>query len=393
MVGTFAGLGAGALIPLWFEQAGSFVKNHYAYVLGFMSLLGGLIVLFTNAVPLVFSLGLCIVLLSVSLGLLWPLNSRDISGESESAQVSEVASTHAQEKAKQSALEIGQGEVEQGWLTLMPPLIYVFLLSVIYGALTVVTHGGPTFSVTEAGLITQAASVVTIAIFVLYVYFEGRHYSTLLNVVLGITATGLLFLPFLSDAYSFALIVLTHIGWEIALLVSYALVIKLYKGNRFALIGCSAIVFAFPRPGLVAGLGVASLITVDNQPAFVQTTIIVFALLYLVLMGTWLLRTREKRAAERALRKRDELIARYSRARNDMYQLVCEDLAAAHKLTPREGEVLFLLAQGRDAAYIGGATYLSLNTVKSYRKSIYAKLGVHSKQELINAVEAKIPSP
>ena len=30
--------------------------------------------------------------------------------------------------------------------------------------------------------------------------------------------------------------------------------------------------------------------------------------------------------------------------------------------------------------------YLSRNTVKSYQKSIYAKLGVHSKQEIIELV-------
>lgn len=58
-------------------------------------------------------------------------------------------------------------------------------------------------------------------------------------------------------------------------------------------------------------------------------------------------------------------------------------LAAEHGLTNRETDILLLLAQGRDAQFVSDALYLSRNTVKSYQKSIYAKLGVHSKQEII----------
>ena len=47
---------------------------------------------------------------------------------------------------------------------------------------------------------------------------------------------------------------------------------------------------------------------------------------------------------------------------------------------------MLLLAQGRDAQFVSDALYLSRNTVKSYQKSIYAKLGVHSKQEIIEPV-------
>ncbi|MBS5741539.1 MAG: helix-turn-helix transcriptional regulator [Adlercreutzia equolifaciens] len=61
-------------------------------------------------------------------------------------------------------------------------------------------------------------------------------------------------------------------------------------------------------------------------------------------------------------------------------------LAAEHGLTNRETDILLLLAQGRDAQFVSDALYLSRNTVKSYQKSIYAKLGVHSKQEIIELV-------
>lgn len=64
----------------------------------------------------------------------------------------------------------------------------------------------------------------------------------------------------------------------------------------------------------------------------------------------------------------------------------CNVLAKRHRLPDRQAEVLELLANGHGAAYVAEALCLSENTVKTYRKAIYAALGVHSKQELINLV-------
>lgn len=65
----------------------------------------------------------------------------------------------------------------------------------------------------------------------------------------------------------------------------------------------------------------------------------------------------------------------------------CGELAAAFGLTPREAEVFAMLARGRDRAYIEDALVVSRNTVKAHVKHIYAKLGIHSHQELIDLVE------
>ena len=70
----------------------------------------------------------------------------------------------------------------------------------------------------------------------------------------------------------------------------------------------------------------------------------------------------------------------------------CAELSKAHSLTPRESEVLALLARGRNAAYIQESLTLSRNTVKSYVARVYGKLDVHSHQELIDMVEEKGPA-
>lgn len=58
-------------------------------------------------------------------------------------------------------------------------------------------------------------------------------------------------------------------------------------------------------------------------------------------------------------------------------------------LTNREGEVVVLLAEGRSSSYIADALFLSENTVRSYVKSIYQKLDVHSKQDLIDFMKER----
>lgn len=62
-------------------------------------------------------------------------------------------------------------------------------------------------------------------------------------------------------------------------------------------------------------------------------------------------------------------------------------------LTRREREILSLLAQDLSNGEIADRLVVSPGTVKWYVKEIYAKLGVHSRDEAIAAVEAYLSSP
>ena len=68
----------------------------------------------------------------------------------------------------------------------------------------------------------------------------------------------------------------------------------------------------------------------------------------------------------------------------------CLVLSKQHGLTPRETEILTLLAKGRDGKFIAEKYVLSYQTVKTHIKHLYAKLGVHSRQELINLTDQTI---
>lgn len=64
-----------------------------------------------------------------------------------------------------------------------------------------------------------------------------------------------------------------------------------------------------------------------------------------------------------------------------------EAFAADHNLTVREREVFDLMLRGRDAKSIGEALVISDNTAKAHIRSIYAKTGVHTRQEFVDATE------
>lgn len=64
----------------------------------------------------------------------------------------------------------------------------------------------------------------------------------------------------------------------------------------------------------------------------------------------------------------------------------CQDLAIEYGLTPREAEILALVALGRSAKYISEELTVSYNTTRTHVRHIYEKLNIHSKQELIDLV-------
>lgn len=75
-------------------------------------------------------------------------------------------------------------------------------------------------------------------------------------------------------------------------------------------------------------------------------------------------------------------------AGEELFARRCQDVGARFALTPREAEVFEMLARGRNREYIEDALGVSRNTVKAHVKHVYAKLDIHSHQELIDLFEA-----
>lgn len=64
----------------------------------------------------------------------------------------------------------------------------------------------------------------------------------------------------------------------------------------------------------------------------------------------------------------------------------CKLLQEKSGLSDRETEIAFLLARGYSRPYIREKLFISKNTVATHIRHIYGKLGIHSKEELIDLV-------
>ncbi|MEG0323866.1 MAG: helix-turn-helix transcriptional regulator, partial [Raoultibacter sp.] len=65
----------------------------------------------------------------------------------------------------------------------------------------------------------------------------------------------------------------------------------------------------------------------------------------------------------------------------------CEQLARRSNISDRECEVLILTAKGRSARRIAEDLNVTLATANSHIHHIYQKLGIHSRQELLDLIE------
>lgn len=72
----------------------------------------------------------------------------------------------------------------------------------------------------------------------------------------------------------------------------------------------------------------------------------------------------------------------------EVYVQRCDAISEKFGLTPRESETLRYLGRGHGSAYIAKEFVVAESTVRSHTKSIYRKLGVNSREELLALIES-----
>ena len=77
-------------------------------------------------------------------------------------------------------------------------------------------------------------------------------------------------------------------------------------------------------------------------------------------------------------------------SREEARRAACEAVRKAHGLTSRETDILFHFSGGATAQATADALTISTNTVNTHAMSLYRKLDVHTKQELIDLVRGRM---
>ena len=77
-----------------------------------------------------------------------------------------------------------------------------------------------------------------------------------------------------------------------------------------------------------------------------------------------------------------------SRSLHEDLESRCDTVATAGALSKRESEIMLFMGRGYSPAYIAKKLFLSDSTVRTHIKSIYRKLGIHSREDLLQLIDS-----
>lgn len=266
------------------------------------------------------------------------------------------------------------------WKILFGVAAYSLIIGVIQG-MSIEADPTPFWLLTG----THHLAEVVVAFGVLWwVFAKGGllRFSGLWRAILLFTATGLFFLPVIGPAW---------VGWALVLIaIAQTLVVMLFwtmladvahhsRTSPYVIFGSGWIAYSLPfalgeAGGLMVGFQ-GSGATVLLVLAYLLTIAAVFAL-------------NEANFSQRRIFA-DLDVPAPERSMFASIDAGCVALGEERGLTSREVEVLQLLCKGRSKSYIAESLFISENTVRSHSKHIYAKLDVHSKQEILDLIAAR----
>lgn len=315
---------------------------------------------------------LIVVTLTASTVLLWralrlfPTGAEDVAAESASASLGNAAAL----KAIASAL----------WMPLAGACLSSFIFGLIWNPIMSEEH---TRHVVQDNLLGTMSGPLLTALIVAAITLRDQGTSPLRLFNQGIfpfAVALLLVIPVVSEnlpALQPVTSVLSSAGFAIVGLSVWCSMASLCRALPLE----SPLVFSwgFCLLGVFFGCGLVAILGIGTAG---RTLCLVLFAFYLALIALYFARNskeeRESRVAAPPVVDTRSFIHRR-----------CDELADEYGISPREKEVLFYLGRGYNHTYIAKKLFVSENTVRTHVRHIYAKLGVSSREELLDLIDEK----
>ena len=300
--------------------------------------------------------------------------------------------------------ELSTASVRSVLVSVAGPLVVFLALEMVMGLVL-------SFQAVDAAGDGSAAGAKTLATLAAYICLivlvmrrrELPDIRLLFERLFPFFALALALLPFTSSAYGTLFsAVLVFLQGMVGTSVLF-LLLQSSREHGVPIVACVAGVSFVARASILAGLVVGWTIGVaDGLDATARVLMVAGAAMYAMsLVLVWSLKTRRSGGASgidtQAEQGAGEALGETQGVeggqavdavdvvdRPASFEETAARLAREHSLTAREEQVVALVACGRSAVYIAGELGIAPETVRSYLKSAYPKLGVHSKQELID---------
>lgn len=243
-----------------------------------------------------------------------------------------------------------------------------------------------------AGMHSSASTALIMAVLFASAYFFSARFNVgaLYRSPLVLIVCGFLLVPvegFLGTAASSYLISMSYslVGIIVALL--------LYDISKR--LGVTVVVFAAIKGAeqvfVIWGKDVAETMGALGLAAGAQDTVIAVAVVAMMLAATLILLSERELASKWGVRILDIGGLVEKTPEEERREAHVAELAERFRLTPRETEILHLIAQGKNGPAIRGELFIAEGTFKAHTSHIYEKCGVPNRRALVALLGADGP--
>lgn len=163
--------------------------------------------------------------------------------------------------------------------------------------------------------------------------------------------------------------------FEILLYIVLLLMIRTTHSSSLLVFGL-AFVLLKVVPTLMQRLLVPYLAEAIDLADYNYSTMLIVAVDLVVISGAFLYFNHQTMRRAYLLNYNSEITKEY----------ICQVIGEESSLSKRETEILTMMAQGNSLKRISETLFLAPGTIQGYSKTLYRKLGIHSKQDLIDLV-------
>ena len=237
-----------------------------------------------------------------------------------------------------------------------------------------------------------ARGVCAFVVFCAYVLY-ARQPQTFLVVAIALMAGGLLILgptaP-LGTAGTVGANLLVITGYAVFDLLIWAILVIMHHGSSMSMRRFVCVAYAVDSFGIFLGMLLAAFLPGEPWTGLAAAIlgVALLATAFAVLSRPHSVRSDLSGALPAELHAEDSDHSPAERP-SQPHASATSSVASRYFLTEREESVLGLLLAGRSVPYIAEQLCVSQNTVKTHVRHIYAKLDIHTRQELLDLVQSE----
>ena len=298
----------------------------------------------------------------------------------------------AEEPARTRRHKLGQEPIDQGrtyrvsdlFREHLQTIACLAILGLVYGAIRATASVETEPEIIQ--LISMAAMLLASAALLVF-RSKMPHLSASVGVyraVFAIASLGFLAMPFLGEGFRLAFTSLAGFAFFVASLLMDGLSCDIADDNDVP------VVFTFAPIAFVVylmlGLGYHMKFFFAESFGLTERLVIALVCLYIVTVAFAIASRKSTRDYDKSESLTSDKVPSQSEEGLDR---PVDDISRRFNLTQRESQTLALLVEGRNVPFIADSLGLSADTIRTYIKGIHAKLGVHSRQDLISFVRSE----